>query len=165
MRKITQYLVLLHKLVWQNLISVVKQVVVVLGQHRKKVCIIKPLCFFSSKLHCTMIWRLFLYIYLKNGHLSPLLHSIILKKRNLWKKNLIDNRDERFPLFIWKWNGFKLIWFNATFNNISVISWHSVLLVEKTGEHEENNPPATSHWLYHFITKSCFEYTSQRARC
>jgi hypothetical protein len=24
--------------------------------------------------------------------------------------------------------------FNATFNNISVISWRSVLLVEKTGE-------------------------------
>ena len=27
--------------------------------------------------------------------------------------------------------------FNATFNNISVISWQSVLLVEKTGENGE----------------------------
>jgi hypothetical protein len=33
--------------------------------------------------------------------------------------------------------------FNATFNNISVISWRSVLLVEETGE---NNRPATCHW-------------------
>jgi hypothetical protein len=32
--------------------------------------------------------------------------------------------------------------FNATFNNISVISWRSVLLVEETGE---NHRPAASH--------------------
>jgi hypothetical protein len=29
--------------------------------------------------------------------------------------------------------------FNATFNNISVISWQSVLLVEETGEPGENH--------------------------
>jgi len=33
--------------------------------------------------------------------------------------------------------------FNATFNNISVISWRSVLLEEETGE---NHRPAASHW-------------------
>jgi hypothetical protein len=32
--------------------------------------------------------------------------------------------------------------FNATFNNISVISWRSVLLVEETGE---NHRAAASH--------------------
>ena len=32
--------------------------------------------------------------------------------------------------------------FNATFNNISVISWQSFLLVEETGE---NRRPAASH--------------------
>ena len=32
--------------------------------------------------------------------------------------------------------------FNATFNNISVISWQSVLLVEETGE---NHRPAAGH--------------------
>jgi hypothetical protein len=31
--------------------------------------------------------------------------------------------------------------FNATFNNISVISWRSVLLVEKTGVPGENHRP------------------------
>jgi hypothetical protein len=32
--------------------------------------------------------------------------------------------------------------FNATFNNISVILWHSVLLVEETGVPSENHKPA-----------------------
>ena len=36
--------------------------------------------------------------------------------------------------------------FNATFNNISAISWLSVLLVEETGVPWENHKPATSHW-------------------
>ena len=34
--------------------------------------------------------------------------------------------------------------FNATFNNISVISWRSVLLVEETGGPEENHRPVAS---------------------
>jgi len=34
---------------------------------------------------------------------------------------------------------------NATFNNISVISWRSVLLVEETGVHGENHRPVASH--------------------
>ena len=33
--------------------------------------------------------------------------------------------------------------FNATFNNILVISWHSVLLVEETGVPKENYQPVT----------------------
>ena len=38
----------------------------------------------------------------------------------------------RFPL------GFMVL--NATFNNISIISWRSVLLVEETGVPGENSP-------------------------
>ena len=34
---------------------------------------------------------------------------------------------------------------NATFNNISVMSWQSVLLVEVTRISEENHQPAISH--------------------
>jgi hypothetical protein len=37
---------------------------------------------------------------------------------------------------------------NATFNNISVISWRSVLLVEETGVLGENLPKVTDK-LYH----------------
>jgi len=58
---------------------------------------------------------------------------------------------------------FGLVWlmvFNATFNNISVISWRSVLLMEETGVPWENHRPAASHcqtWfeltdkLYHIM--------------
>ena len=35
--------------------------------------------------------------------------------------------------------------FSATFNNISVISWKSVLLVEEIGFPGENHRPAASH--------------------
>ena len=34
---------------------------------------------------------------------------------------------------------------NATFNNISVISWRSALLVEETGGPGENHRPVASH--------------------
>jgi hypothetical protein len=44
-----------------------------------------------------------------------------------------------------------LMVFNATFNNISVISWQSVLLVEKTGE---NHRPVTSQTLSHNAVSS-----------
>jgi len=35
--------------------------------------------------------------------------------------------------------------FNTTFNNISAISWWSVLLVEETGGPGENHQPVASH--------------------
>jgi len=53
---------------------------------------------------------------------------------------------------------YHLFWFrfwfmvvNATFNNISVISWHSVLLVEETGGPRENHQPVASHWWYTYF--------------
>jgi hypothetical protein len=43
--------------------------------------------------------------------------------------------------------------FNVSFNNISVISWRSVLLVEGT---RENHQPVASHWqtLSHNVVSS-----------
>jgi len=45
--------------------------------------------------------------------------------------------------------------FNATFNNISAMSWRSVLLVEETVVLGENHRPVTpvgSHWkTYHIM--------------
>ena len=38
-----------------------------------------------------------------------------------------------------------LMVFNATFNNISVISWQSVLVVEETSIPKENNRLVSSH--------------------
>ena len=42
--------------------------------------------------------------------------------------------------------------FNTTFNNISVIPWHSVLLIEETGTLEKTTDlPQVSDELYHII--------------
>jgi hypothetical protein len=55
--------------------------------------------------------------------------------------------------------------FNATFNNISVISWRSVLFVEEAGGPGENHRPVASHWqtlshnVVHFAW-SRFEHTT-----
>jgi hypothetical protein len=51
---------------------------------------------------------------------------------------------------------FRYIVFKATFNNISVILWQSVLFVKETGVPGENYWPATSHWqtLSHNVVSS-----------
>ena len=56
--------------------------------------------------------------------------------------------------------------FNATFNNISVISWWSVLLVEETGVPGENHRPtcckSLTNILSHNVVSStpCHEWGS-----
>ena len=45
---------------------------------------------------------------------------------------------------ITKIKGVRVMVFNATFNNISAISWQSVLLVEETGE---NRRSAACHFI------------------
>ncbi len=49
-----------------------------------------------------------------------------------------------------------MVVFNATFNNILVIYWRSVLLVEKTAVPRENHRPAAIHWqtLSHKVASS-----------
>jgi hypothetical protein len=46
--------------------------------------------------------------------------------------------------------------FNPTFNNISIISWRSVLLMEDTGVSGVNHRPLPSHWqtLSHNVVSS-----------
>ena len=46
--------------------------------------------------------------------------------------------------YTWAIVGFMV--FNATFNNISVISWRSVLLMEENGVPGENHRHVASHW-------------------
>ena len=53
--------------------------------------------------------------------------------------------------------------FNATFNNISDISWQSYLLVEESGVPGEK-PQNCRKLLTNFIIYCCIEYTSRRVR-
>ena len=58
--------------------------------------------------------------------------------------------------------------FNATFNNISAISWQSILFQEETEVLGENHRPVTSHWqtLSHNVVSSipCHEWGSNSQR-
>ena len=56
-----------------------------------------------------------------------------------------------FIVFIYYWGGYRV-----TFNNISVTSWWSVLLVKETGVPGENHGPIASHWqtLSHNVVSS-----------
>jgi hypothetical protein len=51
---------------------------------------------------------------------------------------------------------FGVMVFTATFNNIAIISWRSVLLVEETGVPGGNHQPVASHWqtLSHTVVSS-----------
>jgi hypothetical protein len=49
-----------------------------------------------------------------------------------------------------------IVMFNTTFNNISIISWRSVLLIGETAVPGENHRPGLRHWqtLSHNVVSS-----------
>jgi hypothetical protein len=51
---------------------------------------------------------------------------------------------------------------NATFNNISAISWGSVLLVEETGVPGENHLSQVTDTLYHIMYQVHFAMKGDR---
>jgi uncharacterized membrane protein (DUF485 family) len=59
------------------------------------------------------------------------------------------NEDEHYKMIAKTQNTFifvvRFIMFNVSFNNISVISWRSGLLVEETGGPGENHQPVLNH--------------------
>jgi len=74
----------------------------------------------------------------------------------IWNSNILPDEFDvmrakldicvfHFVLFYERLKRLRVMVFNATSNNISVISWSSVLLVEETGVPGESQRPATSH--------------------
>jgi hypothetical protein len=63
--------------------------------------------------------------------------------------DVLINEYTIFDFRFWQLNDHRamisIMVFNATFNNISAISWRSVLLVGETGVLGENQRPVTSH--------------------
>ena len=59
-------------------------------------------------------------------------------------------------VFFWLRLGLGLMVFNTTFNNISVILWRSILLVEEIGVPRENHQHVACHWqtLSHNVVSS-----------
>ena len=81
---------------------------------------------------------------------------------NLWRQFYIheDNfllQEDKFP----DNTGFRVMVFNATLNNISAISWQSILLAEETKVPGENHRPVVSHWqtLFHNVVSSTPQIT------
>jgi hypothetical protein len=68
-----------------------------------------------------------------------LIYTPVYLEKNKPSRNCFWGNSRAHKLIIW---GMVMV-FKDTFNNISVISWWSVLLVEETGE---NHWPAASHW-------------------
>jgi hypothetical protein len=60
-----------------------------------------------------------------------------------------------------KQRGLMVMVFNATFNNISVIPWRSVLLMEETGGPRENHLPQVTQILSDNVVSST-PYTSHK---
>ena len=73
-------------------------------------------------------------------------------------KKTYQGQTKRYTVSWWDCNIVRVraIVFNATFKNISAMSWGSVLLVEETGVHRENHRPATCYWqaLSHNVVSS-----------
>ena len=78
---------------------------------------------------------------------------ISVRQTRAWDFNLI--------VYLLKFGLFAcLMVFNATFSNISAISWRSVLLVDETGGPGDYHRPVASHWqIYHIML-----YTSPWSR-
>ena len=92
---------------------------------------------------------LFLYLYLSQNFHPLVLKYIIFMVTALHRKLLVCYKLKHcYDMNIIV--GGRVMVFNATFNNSTVISWWSVLLVEEIGVPGENHRPVTSYW--HFIT-------------
>ena len=117
-----------------------------------------PLLIYKS-FHCGVI--LINLVHIKNSiHISVQYLALIKKKL----QNLIPSSTSKYsiylPMQLWfeynyyKWqliSSTSKVWvgvmvFNVTFNNISAISWRSVLLMAETGVPRENHWHAASHW-------------------
>jgi hypothetical protein len=61
------------------------------------------------------------------------------------EENKVNNKFKTKYKGMRKGRGVIVMVFNATFSNISVMSWKSVLLVRETGVPGENHRPSTSN--------------------
>ena len=73
---------------------------------------------------------------------------------------LLNQLNEFLLVYVDGWFDWSMV-FNATFNNISVISWRSVLRLEETGVLGENYRSVASHWqtLSHNVVSSTSPWT------
>ena len=99
-----------------------------------------PLCclfFYDSDYHFGIFKLFSVYSFLNSVQNVLLLNGFTL--------HLFHNVVQFLSMKIVWYSSVRLRMLNATFNNISVISWRSVLFVEETEVPGENHRPASSH--------------------
>ena len=101
-----------------------------------------------------------------NNNVQNIMSSITILRKYAFENNVCTVYAVAFswywckrfsiPLVDYSWKHVTVMEYNATFNNISVVSWRSGLLVKKTGVPREDHRPAASHWqtLSHNIASS-----------
>jgi len=88
---------------------------------------------------CSFLWQVAVCV---------LLHNFVYHDSRVlcYCNVMITNSGRSVAIFNCKMVWFGCMVFNVTFNNISVISWRSVLLVKETGGPGENHRSVASHW-------------------
>ena len=91
----------------------------------------------SCSLCRTNIWTYMLWVHINN-------YSVYIRNVNTCSYTIVWYRKilTFFSCLVWV----RFMIFNATFINISVILWPSVLLVEKTSVPGGHHRPVASHW-------------------
>ena len=147
-----------------RLVSTFKVFIAIIGQILFKLSLTNYRNYQSTKSRCVYIVTFFLqtfpvYLYLCLRHTFESKHlsnsfllifdgqcSMTFRQSNMFLKKLEANLKVKFDSVI---AHFDLIWFfvfNATFSNISAISWQPVLVVEEAGVPGENHWPWASNW-------------------
>ena len=105
------------------------------------------LSYHKHEIYCMTFLQGFENMVLSNGGIVVLTYSTIGQEtiNKLTQQMVYLLTKVIYLFFIW----FDLIWFivfNATFSNISAISWRPVLVVEEARVHGENHWPWASNW-------------------
>jgi len=103
-------------------------------------CPVKDLTNYAQQPDCHALFPVFWQLKIKTFSIA------IVMKICLSLSNRTDNLTPLLMFIIVKLIRVMVMVFSATFNNISVISWQLVLLLEETGVPGENHQPAASHW-------------------
>ena len=97
--------------------------------------------------YCLFLWYFYWILELFESVLIFcfwLISLLILKIHTQWY--------EQYRVYFFLGVRVRVIMFNAPFNNISVTSWRSVLLLEDIGVLGENHQPVASHWqTFHIL--------------
>ena len=106
--------------------------------------------FLESYLWPWVSWVKSWYFFELSLHYMPKSHSNCWRPWNevcfMRKKEQVDEKNSTVGIFCTYWIFFLFLVFNATFSNISAMSWWPVLVVEEAGVPEENHRPWASNW-------------------